>query len=61
MKMKTYEKGQLVTYVPAHAKGNLNHKDCERGRVTSLNAHYVFVQFGTDFHAKACRPEDLVP
>lgn len=59
--MKTYEKEQLVTYVPTHANGNINHEDCERGRVTSQNAHYVFVRFGTDTHSKACRPEDLVP
>lgn len=59
--MKTFRIGQIVTYVPNHADGDTTHRDCERGRVISLNAHYVFVQFSTQPNPQACRAENLVP
>ena len=55
-----------VIYIPNHADGP-NHKDCERGIVSSFNEKFVFVKFykqlinlgweGTT--AKPCKPENL--
>ena len=54
-----FEEGQLVTYIPYHAKGNINHPDCEQGRVTSKNEKYVFVRFGNSSTSQACPPDQL--
>jgi len=41
----SFKKGDLVTYIPTHACGDKNHKDCENGVVFSENAYYVFVKY----------------
>lgn len=51
----------LVYYVPAHAQGNLYHKDVEQGIVTSENDAYIFVRFGAATTSKACKAEQLSP
>lgn len=32
-----FKKGMKVRYVPMHAAGDLNHKDCQNGVVSSTN------------------------
>lgn len=57
-----------VAYVPTHANGDLNHKDVERGSVSSTNDKYAFVKFDKQLAkfgwdgttSQSCRPEDLV-
>lgn len=51
--------GRAVTYVPSHAGLNLGHPDCEHGVVQSFNQHWVFVQYGDPFVAKATSRQDL--
>lgn len=51
--------GMKVLYVPSHAKGDLTHKDVEKGVVTSKNEQYIFVRFGGDTHGKACSANNL--
>lgn len=50
--------GNIVTYVPSHAKGDRSHKDCERGKIKSWNDGGVFV----DYIKNVCRTSfsDLV-
>lgn len=48
-----------VIYVPYHANGDHLHKDCERGRITSKNDHYIFVRFSGET-SQACLPDQLV-
>lgn len=50
--------GDIVTYVPRHANGNINHPDVERGRIKSWNDGGVFV----DYIRNVCRTDfnDLV-
>lgn len=55
-----FQPGQYVTYVPYHAHGDITHKDCERGVVSSTNDTYVFVRFGTSITGQACKPDQLV-
>lgn len=50
--------GAHVRYVPYHANGDITHRDCEDGVVTSKNDDYVFVKFGTG-HSQACKPDQL--
>lgn len=57
--MENFSKGDIVTYVPRHARNNESHPDREVGKVTSVNDTYVFVDYGTG-NSKATRPEDLV-
>ena len=40
-----FNKGDRVIYVPKHANGNRNHKDCEHGIVYSLTEEFVFVKY----------------
>lgn len=51
--------GDLVTYVPRHVNGDANHKDAEKGNISSINDHFVFVKFKYA-SGQACRPDDLV-
>lgn len=38
--------GDRVVYVPLHAKGDVNHPDCEHGRISSFGGiGNVFVKF----------------
>ena len=36
-------KGTQIIYVPDHAKGNIEHPDCEMGFVTNADTHNGFV------------------
>ena len=64
MKIEEFEKGQYVTYIPLHAKGDRNHKDCERGVVSSWNDEYIFVRYFRNgklqYTAEATKIEDLI-
>ena len=55
-----FKEGENVRYVPYHAHGDIRHKDCENGIVTSVNDYYVFVDFGTSLHSQACKTDQLV-
>ena len=70
--MKRFKKGVRVIYVPTHVNGDINHKDCECGVVSSVNDRFVFVKFDPkclrvryitgdeDITAQSCRPDDLI-
>ncbi len=40
-----FKKGDLVRYIPHHAKGDSGHKDCQNGVVSSINDKFVFVKY----------------
>ena len=44
-KISDFENGDEVTYCPSHAKGDLNHKDCENGYVSDKNDKIIFVRY----------------
>ena len=62
--MKTvsdFNVGQAVRYIPSHAEGDANHKDCENGIVTSINDNFVFVIYNLEGStSQATRPNDLI-
>lgn len=70
MKTSDFKHGDLVTYIPNHACGNKNHKDCKKGVISSVNKRFVFVKYdnavmtmitGDEPHtAQATRIEDLI-
>lgn len=51
--------GRGVIYVPGHAKGDLGHKGCERGYITSFNEHCVFVRYGLGSTSAGTNRQDL--
>ena len=51
--------GNKVTHIPPHADGNVNHKDCRSGKISSFNNTYVFVRFHSP-NGQACKPENLI-
>jgi hypothetical protein len=59
--------GDHVIYVPRHAYDNLEHPDCRRGEVSSVNGHCVFVKFDEQVQklgwdgttSQGCQPTDL--
>lgn len=67
-----FKKGVRVLYIPTYAYGDINHKDCESGVVSSVNDKFVFVKFDCiwgnfknttgdeDITAQSCNPEDLI-
>ena len=71
-----FVQGEQVLYVPSHAKGNMDHQDCEIGIVSSSNGLVVYVKYyqikgdgrrwppiykGTEpYTAQATHPRDLV-
>jgi len=59
MELSEFKPGERVVYVPYHADGDRSHPDCERGVVTSINDHYVFVQFKPGAVSQACKPDQL--
>ena len=63
MTASDFREGDKVLYIPNHAHGDPNHKDCERGIVSSQNGNYVFVRYihhGVQSRAKATYPGNLV-
>jgi len=61
MTLDDIHEGMRVLYIPHHAHGDRAHPDCQRGIVTSKDATYVFVRYGTDRHSNATAPALLVP
>lgn len=61
-------KGDNVMYIPHHAQGDQGHPDCECGKVSSTNDHFVFVKFNkqlTKFGwngttSQSCHQKDLI-
>ena len=45
MKLEDFKHGMRVRYIPTHADGDENHKDCEDGIVSSVNDYCVFVKY----------------
>ena len=43
--IRDFIKGDLVKYIPVHARGNERHPDCQFGLVKSVNNIGVFVVF----------------
>lgn len=61
LQLADFKAGDRVRYVPYHAHGDLQHEDCENGRVTSVNLLYVFVRFRPEGEtSEACLPDQLV-
>ena len=68
MKMQEAKSSKRVIYVPTHAHGNINHPDCEHGKISSANEKFVFVKFDKQVEklgwngttSRSCRPEYLV-
>jgi hypothetical protein len=50
-----FQVGDEVLYIPLHAQGKADHKDCEHGVVTSLsrNGDTIFVRYGKEEISKA--------
>lgn len=69
MKVSDLKERMRVRYVPSHAKGDVYHKDCEDGTVSSWNSSNVFVKFDKQLArmgwsgttAQSCYPKDLIP
>lgn len=67
-KLSDFKPGDAVVFIPNHAgdQGRA-HVDCERGRVSSVNDHYVFVRFNQHVEkfgwegatSQACKVENL--
>jgi len=70
MKTFDFDHGDKVRYIPFHAYGDVKHKDCENGVVSSVNSHFVFVKYNNAmcimttgdeaYTAAATKPEDLI-
>lgn len=70
MTTSDFKKGMFVRYVPTHADGDVNHKDCQNGVVSSVNERFVFVKYDNaacvmvtgdePYTSQATRPDDLV-
>ena len=57
------QQGSRVIYIPHHAHGDINHPDCEHGKVSSINeAGTVFVRFNKQIGDTnpGCNINDLV-
>lgn len=49
-----------VTYVPSHAEGNANHKDCQRGVIISVKPSGIFVLYCSTRVTQLTNPDNLV-
>lgn len=56
-KPKLKDIGKFVLHVPSSAKGDVNHKDCREGTISSWNFRKVFVIF--DDAPVACKYSEL--
>lgn len=45
IELKTLQAGDEVRYCPFHAGGDISHKDCENGVVSSVRLFHVFVRY----------------
>lgn len=60
-KETVYAPGDRVRYVPYHAHGDVTHRDCEDGIVSSINhVGTIFVRFGQRTTSQGCLPDQLV-
>lgn len=50
----------LVTYVPAHVKGNAGHKDCEQGVIIEIGETTIKVLYCKGRRVQSTDPNDLV-
>lgn len=67
--LRPFVAGDRVLYVPNHAYGDICHRDCERGTVSSISksGETVFVKFDTAVSrigwdgatAQGCYPDSL--
>lgn len=56
-----FSEGDQVRYIPNHANGDIRHRDCENGVVSSVGTHYVFVRYERSGGVgQATSPHDLV-
>ena len=57
-------KSEGVRYVPGHANGDITHRDCENGIVSSTNSKVVFVRYirhnTLQETSQATDPRDLI-
>lgn len=44
-RLKDFKPEMEVRYIPRHAYGDINHKDCENGIVSSIGKTVVFVKY----------------
>jgi len=51
--------GSPVTYIPTHARGDVNHSDSERGHISSFSDTHLFVRYNSP-NGASTRPRDLV-
>jgi hypothetical protein len=58
-----FKEGKNVVYIPPHAQGDINHKDCEIGVVSSVNEKFVYVKYVRNSilqqTSQATNPKDL--
>ena len=60
MQLDEIQEGMRVLFIPRHARGNRQHRDCVRGVVTGKTDTWVFVRYDTDRHSNATAPAYLV-
>ena len=51
--------GRSVIYIPNHANDDINHQDCEVGRISSFTDLYVFVRYHLGDTAAATERDKL--
>lgn len=59
VEVKTINIGDPVTYIPNHANGDIKHKDCEIGRISSFTNETLWVKFRSAT-GESCDPKNLV-
>lgn len=60
MNTADFKPGEMVRYIPYHAKGDRGHPDCEDGIVSSTNDWFVFVQYKLGGPGIATKTDQLV-
>ena len=62
--MENFQVGDHVTYVPNHANGDINHRDCERGIVSTVEGsgetQKVWVRYGINSTGQLTPLKNLV-
>ena len=51
MQLAEIQEGMRVLFIPRHARGNRQHRDCVRGVVTGKTDTLVLVRYETDRHS----------
>jgi hypothetical protein len=68
MKAEDFKEKDYVAWIPRHAKGDIDHRDVDRGLVSAIKGEWVFVKFFPALNdlgwegtvAQACDPEQLI-